>query len=85
MLAALIGSLLPAAAFLAVFVAGVFARSVVEHEVAIWRRSHPSHPSRPTAPRGGHRAAARQLEPQMRYPSDDDNTTTHELVETVVA
>ena len=44
--AALISSLLPAAAFLAVFVAGLFARSVVEHELEIWRRSHPHNRSR---------------------------------------
>jgi hypothetical protein len=61
--AALIPSLLPAAAFLAVFVAGLFARSVVEHELEIWRRSHPHHRSRrPGAP--GHDYYAEALELQ---------------------
>lgn len=82
-----IGTMLAIGAFLAVFVAGLFARSILEHELEIWHRSHPQ--SRP--PRGGHRAATKIADPQMRWPVRDDETIRKELavlnaeLETLVA
>lgn len=39
----MIGALLPAAALLATFVAGLFARSIVDHEADLWRRIRLGH------------------------------------------
>ena len=43
-----VGALLLAAAFLAVFVAGLFARSIVDHEFELWRRAHGRTPTTTT-------------------------------------
>lgn len=71
--AALISNLLPAAAFLAVFVAGLFARSVLEHELEIWHRTHPRH-RRPVETGGALRPGAFVGRP-AEYPFRDDAET----------
>jgi hypothetical protein len=68
------GTLLAIGALLATFVAGLFARSILEHEVDLWRRVVRGHRRTLRHPLGEPargRAARLDHEPQMLYRNAD--------------